>query len=734
MATKEPKQEGVPVSTVVISVIVVFVAGLLIGKFTMGRRQKPCKNKQCPAQVVRYRIYPRATNPSLGPVDAKVTIIEVTNFACPSCGTMAKRLVALQKKFPKDVRLVFTANPDKATARLAAVAVLAAKQQHKFWKFHDVLFASPNRLGQMDLIRYATQAGLDVTRFSQDLKDPRLNRLVSFDQRLTARFGIRKMPSIFIDGRYLNGNASMAKLEKMVKEELVAADKILASLKKQGRLRNGRAGVQAYRELLRDARTSLGGGPTKMNRRQKRPQEDPKAVYRIGTEGKPWKGAKNALVTIVESSDFQCPFCRRVEPTIDQVMKAYKGKVKVVWHNNPLPFHRNAMIAAEAAWEAYKQKGNEGFWKFHHELYANQAKLRGNPRAFLNETARKLGLNMARFNKDLDEHVHRAALEAQAHVSRGLAATGTPTFFINGRKLRGARPFQFFKTLIDEVSAKAEKSIKAGHATLATYYATIMKTAATRVKYLSGGKPMRRRVVDPTVVYKIPIEGKPWKGAKHALITIVETSDFQCPFCKRVEPTVDQIMAAYKGQVKVVWHNNPLPFHHNSMLAAEAAWEAYKQKGDEGFWKFHRALYANQVRLGSDARAFLEETARKLGLNMARFNKALDAHTHRAELEQQRKVSNLLGARGTPGFFINGKLFVGARPFASFKRKIDEELANAKKLLSKAGGVAHLYDFLMKDAKPQAVYKTQGGSPRMPLIRRHRPLNLRRIRPSAVVK
>jgi len=734
MATKEPKQEGVAVPTVVVSVIVVFVAGLLIGKFTMGSRQKSCKNKQCPAQIVRYRIYPRATNPSLGPQDAKVTIIEVSDLTCPKCGAMAKRLVALQKKFSKDVRLVFTGYPDKPNVQLGAVAVLAAKQQHKFWKFHDVLFSGSTRLGQADLIRYASQAGLNIAKFKQDLKDPRLNRLVTFDRRLTARFGIHKMPSVFINGRYVSGDVAMAQLEKVVKEELASADKMLASLKKQGRLRNGRAGVQVYRELLRDARTSLGSGPVKTNRRPKRPQEDSKAVYRIPIEGKPWKGAKNALVTIVESSDFQCPFSRRVEPTITQVMKAYKGKVKVVWHNNPLPFHRNAMIAAEAAWEAFKQKGNDGFWKFHAELYANQAKLRGDPKAFLKETAKKLGLNMAHFNKALEEHVHKHLLQAQGQVARTFAATGTPTFFINGRKLRGARPFQFFKSLIDEEAAKAEKTIKTGKSTLASYYATIMKTAATRVKYLPGSLPVRRRVVDPTVVYKIPIEGKPWKGAQNALITIVESSDFQCPFCMKVEPTIDQIMKAYQGKVKVVWHNNPLPFHRNSMIAAEAAWEAFKQKGNKGFWQFHHELYANQAKFGVGPRAFLEETAKKLGLNMARFNKALDTHSHRAELEQQRKLSNLLGARGTPGFFINGKLFVGARPFASFKRKIDEELANAKKMLSQAGGVAHLYAFLMKNAKSQAVYRSQGGPARMPLIRHHGPLHLRRVRPSSVIK
>ncbi len=718
------ESEGVPVPTVVISILVVFVLGLLLGRSMLAeKRCEPCK----PAvvkEVVRYRVYPRPTSPSLGPKQAKVTVVEVTDGTCPACRKVAKTLVQLQKAFPKDVRLVFEVYPKSPASRLLAAAVRAAAKQGKFWAFHDALLASKERISEPSLVHVAKAAGLDVERFRKDLKDPTTNRMVAFQQRIFQRLGIGKLPAVFVNGRYLSGDVDLATLKKVVREEIAAADRILARLKKEGRLRPGQEGILVYRELLRDARRSLN--PDASTQRPRRRQEDPNAVYRVPVAGKPWRGVKDALVTIVLFSDFQCPFCRKAEDIVDQILEAYAGKVKVVWHNNPLPFHRNAMLAAEAAWEVFKQKGNEAFWKYHDALFANQKRLGGpDARAFLEETARKLGVDMARFRKALDEHVHRPEMNKQRRLAGDLAARGTPTFFVNGKKVRGVRPFPAFKKVIDAALKEAQAAVASGKATPATYYDLILKKGLTRVKYLSGDSPAakrpKRRVVDPPVVYKMPAAGKPWKGARHALVTIVESSDFQCPFCRRVQPTLVKVLETFKGKVKIVWHNNPLPFHRNAMLAAEAAWEVFKQKGNEAFWKYHDVLFENQRRLaGPDARTFLEEEAQKLGVDMARFRKALDSHVHRKVLSEQRALSLRLGARGTPAFFINGKLLVGARPFHVFEARIQEALREAEAALRKVGDVKKLYDYFMKDAKTEAVYKEQaGGGPglRRPAIK-----------------
>ena len=210
--------------------------------------------------------------------------------------------------------------------------------------------------------------------------------------------------------------------------------------------------------------------------------------------------------------------------------KEWKGKVKIVYNHNPLGFHKQAMVAAEAAYEAFVQKGNRGFWNFYEKLFEKQGQLRKEGRALLETIAKDMGLNMTKFKAALDKHTHQPAIQKQQQLARSLGAMGTPTFFINGRKLRGARPFPAFKALIDEELKKAEKAVKERKATVATYYGTVMKTGLTKVKYLPGSAPppqRRRKVVDPTVVFHVPVKGKPWAGAKDALVTIVESSEFQ---------------------------------------------------------------------------------------------------------------------------------------------------------------------------------------------------------------
>jgi protein-disulfide isomerase len=161
----------------------------------------------------------------------------------------------------------------------------------------------------------------------------------------------------------------------------------------------------------------------------------------------------------------------------------------------------------------------------------------------------------------------------------------------------------------------------------------------------------------------------PAAGPQSAKVTIVEFSDFQCPYCSKASKTVQQLREAYGDKVRIVFKEHPLPFHDNASLAAQAAAEANAQGS---FWPFHDRLFANQKAL---ARTDLEATAQSLGLDMARFRSALDSGTHKAHVEQDSAQASALGATGTPAFFINGRLLSGAQPIEVFKQAIDEELA-----------------------------------------------------------
>ncbi|MEM8608120.1 MAG: thioredoxin domain-containing protein [Myxococcota bacterium] len=395
--------------------------------------------------------------------------------------------------------------------------------------------------------------------------------------------------------------------------------------------------------------------------------------YKVPVGGQPSKGPDDALVTIVEFSEFQCPFCARVLPTVKQIQDTYGDDVRIVWRNLPLGFHQNADPAAQLAMEAYAQGGNDKFWEVHDLLFENQKAL---SRADLENYAQQAGLDMDKVKKALDEKAHAEAIKEDSTLAATMGARGTPNFFVNGRNVRGAVPFASFQKVIDEELATA-KALQEQGVTNAQMYATLTKNGLEKA---APPKPQQRPgQPDPSAVYKVPLQGdEPQKGPDDALITIVEFSDFECPFCGRVEPTLTALQEKYGDDLRVVWMNNPLGFHKNAKPAATAALEAYDQKGDEGFWAMHEKMFQNQRALTSDN---LEKFAKEIGLDMKKFKAALEGDKYKDTINKQQVLSNKLGARGTPAFFINGRNLRGAQPQASFEIVIEEELKKAKALV-----------------------------------------------------
>jgi protein-disulfide isomerase len=160
------------------------------------------------------------------------------------------------------------------------------------------------------------------------------------------------------------------------------------------------------------------------------------------------------------------------------------------------------------------------------------------------------------------------------------------------------------------------------------------------------------------------------KGSANAKIVIQEFSDFQCPFCSRVNPTIAEVLEKHGNDVKVVWRNMPLPFHKEAPLAAEAAHEIYVQKGDKAFWEYHDKLFEGQKSPGL-AREALEKYASEIaGVDMGKFKKALDDRTHQAVVERDAEDGKKAGISGTPGFVVNGYFISGAQPYGAFKKAI----------------------------------------------------------------
>ena len=160
----------------------------------------------------------------------------------------------------------------------------------------------------------------------------------------------------------------------------------------------------------------------------------------------------------------------------------------------------------------------------------------------------------------------------------------------------------------------------------------------------------------------------PDRGPKDAKVTIVEFSDFQCPFCSRAEGTVSQVMEKYAGKVRLVFRHFPLSFHENAPKAAEAAMCADAQGK---FWEMHKELFANQ---GALTVPDLKKHAATIGLDQAKFDSCLDSGEKKAAVDADTKAGGEAGVSGTPAFFINGKLLSGAQPAAEFEKIIDAEL------------------------------------------------------------
>lgn len=175
---------------------------------------------------------------------------------------------------------------------------------------------------------------------------------------------------------------------------------------------------------------------------------DPSKQYSIETTGSPSRGPDAAKVTVVEFSDFQCPFCARATPTLRKIQRTFGDDVRIVFKHYPLPIHPKAPAAHRAAESAHRQGK---FWEFHDKVFAAQGELAEDK--YL-EWAEQLGLDMEQFRADLNSGDVLARLLSDAQEGKELELSSTPAFFVNGYPLKGAQPFEEFKTLIDRELGK----------------------------------------------------------------------------------------------------------------------------------------------------------------------------------------------------------------------------------------------------------------------------------------
>jgi protein-disulfide isomerase len=595
-------------------------------------------------------------DPSLGKKTALVTIVAFSDFQCPFCRKAAATLTELRKIYgPDRLRVVWKNNPlpfhkEAQPAAETAMALFESGGDPYFWSYHDAVFNSTGPLSPELFADAAKRTPMTQADIDRARKKGSAAKKVEADVALAKNLGLTGTPAFFINGVFLSGAQPIEKFQAIIDAELIKAKELLTAGVPQAHLYD----TAASKNFLRPENRPSPPAPAAK-------ADDDKTVHLVPVGASPVRGKASAPVTLVVFSDFQCPFCMRAVTTTDSLERQYGDKIRVVFKHNPLPFHQRAEPAAELAIEARAQKGDAAFWKVHDLLWDAKGKLENDD---LQSIAQAAGLNAPAVAKAIETKKHKAVIDADQDLAEDLDARGTPTFYINGRRLVGAQPIEKFQAIIDEEIARADALI-AGGTPASKVYEAIQKNA------VGPQAPEKKSVPAPT-------KASPSRGAAGAKVTIQIFSDFQCPFCKRVEPTIANILEAYPGKVRVVWRNLPLSMHEDAQLAAEAAIEAHRQKGDAGFWKMHGLLFEAQATPDGLKRQALEKHAAAVGLDIAKFKAALDSGAHTAQVEQDKKIAEAAKIGGTPAFVINGYFLSGAQPFAKFRKVIDRALKEAR--------------------------------------------------------
>ncbi|MEM6990097.1 MAG: thioredoxin domain-containing protein [Myxococcota bacterium] len=379
--------------------------------------------------------------PTRGRANAPVTIVMYSDFECPYCVQGHQTMAALRNAYRDEVRFAYKPYPlpIHGQAIYAALAARSAQAQGKFWEFHDKLYQQAGLSPQI-LVRYATEAGMDVEALQRDLIALEYGPQVSRDMRQARRLGVDSTPTFFINGRELSGAQPVEAFVQIIDAEIALAKRWVAE------------GVPAdgvYEHAIAD-------GYARVEYKKARRDLDPDGVFPVPIGDSPTVGPATAPITIIAFGDFECPYCAKGHETLLEVREHYGDKIRYAYKHSPLPFHSFAFLAARASVAAH---GQGKFWAFHDALYKRRAKI---DEHVLLEVAKEAGLDMKRFRAQMNDLELDRQIEDDQRLAAALSVRGTPAYFINGRPLGGAQPEIQFRLLIEEELERAASALEQG--------------------------------------------------------------------------------------------------------------------------------------------------------------------------------------------------------------------------------------------------------------------------------
>ena len=563
-----------------------------------------------------------------GNPDAPIVIEEFSDFQCPFCTRFTEEtLPGLDEQHIAngDVLLIFYDLPltnIHPQAMDAANAARCAGEQSaaSYWAIHDIIFSNASEWSNNNpnetFAQYGQDLGLEMESFMSCLESMKYQAEIEADMDLAVARGVRSTPSFFINEQPLVGAQPLS--------TFIAAIETISG-----------GGEIAAAEPEEPAGPAVAPTPATI-------QYDTAAA----TLGDP-----NAPVTIVEYTDYQCPYCsRHVAETMPVMIQDFidTGRVYYILKDFPLDqIHPDARSASAAARCAGEQNA---YWEMHDAIFAEQNEWSGlgtGTTAYFGDLAVSLGLDGDALTSCMSSGKYDDVVQANLDEGLALGMTGTPSFFVNGFPLVGARPIEHFELAV----SYAEEG------TLADAY---VQSAPEPTPTPSG--PVDVPEGDAFVI-----------GDPDAPVTIVEYTDFQCPYCGRhFEQTFPQIKENFidTGVVRYVFKDFPLTNIHPQATAAS---EAARCAGDQGeYLAMHNLLFDTQGEWSgrSDANNLFISYAGNLGLDSDTFGECLNSGKYTAAVEADVIEGSQLGVRGTPAFFLNGYFVSGAQPYELFEEAI----------------------------------------------------------------
>lgn len=572
--------------------------------------------------------------PYRGNLDAPIVMEEFSDYQCPYCsrfsnetmpGLLADQIAA------GEVLLIFNDFPLNSIHPQAAAAANAARCAGEsgaaaYWAMHDRLFADPaewSNSGANDVFQgYAEEIGV-TGDFADCLAENRYADAIDADLAFGEGRGVSSTPSFFLNDQPVVGAYPLDYFNQAI--AAVSAGETVAAAEPE----------------------------------PPAPAVKPTPATIVSDDYAGVRGDPNAAVTIVEYTDYQCPYCdRHVAETLPKIITEMidTGRVQYMVKDFPLDqIHPEARAAAVAARCAAEQ---DAYWEMHDELFARQEAWSGlgdGANEVFASLAAELALDGDAFAACLTSGRYDAVVQANQDEAFALGVQGTPAFFINGFPISGAQPYDLFEYAV----GLAEEG------TLADAYVAPAAEAQA--------EPTRSGPVE------VDMEGAYSIGAADAPVVIVEFTDYQCPFCSRhFLQTYPQIKAEYidTGKVRYVFMDFPLSsIHPQAQLASEAA----RCAGDQNAYvEMHNTLFARQDAWNGreDAATVFTGFAEELELDAATFAACLENRDHEAAVLANLEQGISLGVDGTPAFFINGNFISGAQPYDVFQGAIESLLGN----------------------------------------------------------